>query len=106
MQLAEDARNSEAGGVGVKTNWKVGVKVTKDGSGGESTLQLIESCLGLRCPFEPLIFAKERRHWGGDAGIIMDESTIKIGKAKEDLNIVDGRWGGPFGDCDDTIRLH
>jgi hypothetical protein len=84
----------------------MGRSMTKDRGGGKTTFEFIKSFLSRRQPFEALGFAEERRDWGGDVGITVDESTVKVGNAEEDLNIVDGGWGWPFRDCSNTIGVH
>jgi hypothetical protein len=67
MELTEDARDGETGGVCVETNREIRIEVTEDGSGGETAFEFLKGFLSLGGPFKTLIFAKKRRDRGGDA---------------------------------------
>ena len=48
MQLADDAGDCEAEGIGVETNRKIGIKMTEHGSGGKTTFEFVKGFLRLR----------------------------------------------------------
>jgi hypothetical protein len=106
MQLTEDARDGKAGGVSVEADWKIRIEMTKDGGGGKTTLEFIESFLSLGGPHESLILPEERSNGGCNTGVTVNKATIKVGKAEEDLNILDAGGGRPLRDCSNTIWLH
>jgi hypothetical protein len=60
MELTEDARDGETGGVRMETNREIRIEVTEDGSGGETVFEFLEGFLSLGGPLKPLIFAKKR----------------------------------------------
>ena len=60
MELTDDVRDGEIGGVSVKTNGKVGVEVTEDGSRSKATFEFLEGFLSLGGPMEVLVFVKKR----------------------------------------------
>lgn len=49
---------------------------------------------------------EERDDWSSDTRISIDKGAIKIGKVKEDLNILDGRRDEPFYDGNDMIGFY
>ena len=106
VELAKDTRNSEAGGVSVEMNREIWIEVTEDRGGGKTTFEFIESFLSLSRPFEAWILPEEGRHGGGDVGITVNESTVEVGEAKEDLDIVNGGGSRPFGDHRYTVGFH
>ena len=44
--------------------------------------------------------------WLDDARKVVNESSIKVAKTKENLNITVGLWTGLFRDSFDTSRIH
>ena len=48
MELAKDARNCEARGIGMKTNRETWIEMVEHGGRGEMTFEFIESFLSLR----------------------------------------------------------
>jgi len=81
MELTDNARDSEAGGVGMETDREIGVEVTEDGSRSKTTFEFLKGFLSLRGPMEILILAKESGDSASDARISLDKATIKIGEA-------------------------
>lgn len=49
---------------------------------------------------------EEWGNWSGNIGISIDEAAIKIGKAKEDLDIIDGGRDRPFYDSDNIVGFY
>ena len=90
MELAKDTRNCEARGVGMTMNREIRIKMAEDRGRGEMMFEFIKSFLSL--PFEVLILPEEGRHGGGDMGITVNESTVEVGKAEEDQNIMNRGW--------------
>ena len=106
MELTDDARNGETGGISVETNREFGVEMTEDRGRSETTFEFFESFLSLGGPMEILVFAEESSNRTCDAGISLDKSTIKIGKAEKDLDILNRSRNGPFCDGSDAIGFH
>jgi len=48
VELTDDAKDSEIGGIDVKTNGKIGVKVTEDGSRSQAMFEFLEGFLSLQ----------------------------------------------------------
>jgi hypothetical protein len=60
MELTEDAKDSETGGICVETNREIRIEVTEDGSGGKTAFEFLKGFLSLGGPFKTLIFVKKR----------------------------------------------
>src|SRR5271169_6689508 len=80
--------------------------MTKDRSGGEHGFKLVECSLSVHGPVEFLALLEQRRNGYDDAGITLNKTTIEIGKAEEDLDVLNGRRGGPIDDGGNSIGLH
>src|SRR5277367_4813488 len=106
MKLADDARDSEARGVGMETNREIRIEMTKDGGRGKTAFEFLKGFLSLRRPVELLIFAEKSRYRAGNARISLDKTTIKIGEAQKDLDILNGGGNRPIYDGCDTTGFH
>ena len=70
------------------------------------TLEFLKGFLSLGGPMKMLILAKKGGDGGSDARISLNKATVKIGKAQEDLDVVDGSGDRPFRDGGDSIGFH
>jgi len=106
MQLTDDTRDGKTGGVGMETNRKIGVKVTKDWSSCKMTFEFLKGFLSSRGPVKLLVLMEKCRNGAGYARISFNKATIKISKAQKDLDVLNGGGNWPFRNGDDTIRFH
>ena len=89
--------NGEGGG----EVWEV-----EDGFGEEETLEGIEGGLARRGPVPGEVLFGEVEERASDVGIVGDESSVEIGKAKERANIFHLSWCGPICDAVEFDGVH
>src|SRR5271169_364533 len=80
--------------------------MAKDRSGGEHGFKLVECSLSVHGPVKFPPFFEQGRDRNDDAGITLNKTTIEIGKTEEDLDVLNGRRGGPIDDGGNSIGLH
>jgi hypothetical protein len=106
IELTEDIRDGETGGICVETNQEIRIEVTKDGSGGKTVFKFHEGFLSLGGLFKLLIFMKKRRDRGSNIGVFLNKVTIEICETQKDLDIMGRDEDRPFSDHSNSILLH
>ena len=106
MELTNDTRDSKAGGVGMETNWEIGIEVTKDRSGGKTMFEFLKGYMSLRGPVKLLILAEEGSNGSSYTRVTLNKTTVKVGEAQKDLNVLNRGGNRPFCNGDDVIRFH
>ena len=72
----------------------------------EELLQLVKELLTSRGPVPAIVFLDEVEKWASDRGIVRDEPTIEVGKAKEGSYILDFSRGWPGGNAVEFDWVH
>ena len=78
----------------------------KDGLGEEETFEGVEGCLTRRGPVPGEVLLGEVEERASDVGVVGDESSVEIGKAKKGANIFHLSWCGPSCDAVEFNRVH
>jgi len=76
-------------GVGFDKDWSIGRPMREDRSLGKSLLEGAECGVGLGIPVPRCVFAGEASEGYNDVGIVEDETSVEVGKAKEGLNLLE-----------------
>ena len=98
VRLTENARDSEARGIGVQIVWKRRVEMAEDRCRSEELLEFFECGLRIGSPLkfrrvvlrQVVLRSKKVGNREYDAGVREDETAVKIAESKEHLDIVDG----------------
>ena len=72
----------------------------------EELFQLVKGTLTGRSPIPVIVLLGEIKEGAGDGGVVRDELTIEVGKAKERSHILDFGQGQPGGDTIEYNRVH
>ena len=78
----------------------------EDRSQEEELLQLVKGLLTSGGPVPAIVFLGEVEKWASDHGIVRDELTIEVSKAKEGSYILDFSRGWPGGDAVEFDWIH
>src|ERR1700710_852526 len=78
----------------------------EDRCGSKCILERVESAATGIVEIPRRVLTRETRERNDKIRIIMDETAIKIGKAKEGLDVLHLAWFGPFHDSGDFVRRH
>ena len=72
----------------------------------EELFQLIKGVLTSGGPVLMIVFLREVKEGAGDSGVVGNESTVKVGEAKEGSYILDFNGGWPGGDAIKLDRIN
>ena len=102
----EDGSNSIVGGIGLYHNRSIRNPVNEHQHGGKHILQVKEG-------LPTIIGEVPRNSFSGEVGerdhniqVVLDEPAVKIGKAKEGLNVLDFLRFRPLKNCLDFVAGH
>lgn len=102
----EDGGDCIIGGIRFQSHLGVWEPVGKDWSRGESFLEVLErfSAIVGKVPLDVLLGETSERN--DDVGVVVNETTVEVGKSEEGLNIPDFPWRRPFGNGLDFNGIH
>jgi len=104
--LEKDTSRSELGGISGNGERCGEVREVEDGFGKESGAEGVHGLLASRGPGPSTVFLGEVNEGAGDVGVVGDEATVEIGKAKEGADILDFLGSGPLGDAIEFDGVH
>ena len=106
VSLKEDSARCVFRGVRGDSEGGGEVGEVKDGFGEEKMLEGLKGGLTRRGPVPGKVLLGEVEERAGDVGVVGDESSVEIGKAKERANVFHLGWYGPICDAVEFDGVH
>src|SRR5712671_5911637 len=104
--LFKNGTESEVTSIGDDTKRKGRIREGKDWGDGKGVNEGAKGRFLGRGPNVGDVFLCESKERVCNLGIVLDEATVKVAKAKEGLEFLNGLWLRPFGDTGNLGRVH
>ena len=102
----QNACNGIIRGVSLHDDRNVRYPMGEDGRGSKCILKGVESAATGVVEVPRRVLARQAREWNDKVGVIMDETAIEIGEAKEGLDVLHLAWFRPFHNSGNFVRRH
>jgi len=106
VSLKEDSSRCMLGGVSGDGKRCGEVREMENWFQQEKGFESVERSLASRGPVPLEVFLGKVDEGTGDVGVVWDESTVEVGKAKEGAYVLNLSWGWPLGDAIEFDWVH